>query len=50
MRKVLEGWNVLNCRACGMRKLFPSTIDLDIYDKEEIWKKLALYFNQRIVE
>jgi hypothetical protein len=26
------------------------TIDLDIYDKEEIWKKLALYFNQRIVE
>ena len=43
-RQVSKHLNVLHCRGCGMRKLFPATIDLTVFDREKIWWELSEYF------
>lgn len=44
MNQVSKHFNALNCRNCGMRKLFPATIDLTVFDRERIWWELSEYF------
>lgn len=45
MHQISEHFNVLNCRHCGMRKLFPATIDLIVFDRDRIWWELSEYFS-----
>lgn len=45
MIQVSEQFNALNCRKCGLRKLFPATIDLTVFDRERIWWELSEYFS-----
>jgi len=44
MKTVSEMHNALFCKACGLRKLFPSTIDLTVFDRNRIWWELSEYF------
>ena len=46
IRRISPDWNALRCRGCGLRKIFPATIDLDVYDRETIWKHLIYYFEK----
>lgn len=44
IKHVSPKWNILRCRACGLRKYFPATIDINVYDRVTIWKHLITYF------
>lgn len=48
MHRISPTWNALWCRGCGLRKIFPATIDLDVYDRKTIWEHLIAYFEEKI--